>query len=480
MNLIQTFFNKSITNDNIDYTGGYNSTVVNWLSMAYSCLLLKQHNPNDNVVFYGNQNMVNLFADVFKLPYDEYHVVEPEEDLCEWFYCWPKILTYEAQQEAFIHIDSDIFMWESLQHEIKSAPLVAQHLEHDSTFYLNVYNQMQKDNICFPDFMKDCYCDGVINSYNAGLLGGHDLSFFKQYLWEIRRFINSNKLKISSSDRRFLYNVVFEQWLFFGLANKYDKPVVTFYKNPIYNFNMEDAAVTSQISTLKKLRYLHVMEYKRNIRCNRFITYKMRSEFPSVYEHILSVCKNKGIASSFYTDFSNDINANLSRLGFNDNLKAGTNSSNVECVEWKNFEAENFEMLKKYSNNRDEYIILHDTHNKLIERIRNNGLLLKSLNFEINPLLQVSEVAVSVLRKLLNKDFDVRTERLVLRLYNPIFNKIDKYVWTKHTFNLLVSLIKKNNIYDQILSPAEESQSMAQYKDLIIQSIFDGIVLLRL
>ena len=61
MNIIQSYFNKNISISDINYTGGYLSPIVNWLSMAYSCLLLRRHNPYDRLIFYGDTDIIYLF-----------------------------------------------------------------------------------------------------------------------------------------------------------------------------------------------------------------------------------------------------------------------------------------------------------------------------------------------------------------------------------------------------------------------------------
>lgn len=52
MNIIQSFFNKRITPQNLNYRGGYLSSFVFWLSIAYSCLLLKRNNPTLRLLFW--------------------------------------------------------------------------------------------------------------------------------------------------------------------------------------------------------------------------------------------------------------------------------------------------------------------------------------------------------------------------------------------------------------------------------------------
>ena len=74
MNIIQSFFNKRITPQNLNYRGGYLSSFVFWLSIAYSCLLLKRNNPTLRLLFYGNETIVHILKDLFKLPYDKYYI----------------------------------------------------------------------------------------------------------------------------------------------------------------------------------------------------------------------------------------------------------------------------------------------------------------------------------------------------------------------------------------------------------------------
>lgn len=226
MKLLQSYFNNNITETDIDYSGGYLSSIVNWLSMAYSCLLLKRNNPDKQLIFYGNETIVRLFEKLFRLPYDEYRVVKCTGEYANWFYCWPKIVTYQDQNEPFIHIDTDVFMWEPIPQRLLIAPLVAQHRERDSNFYMEVYKQIGIDCIQLPRYLEECNDGKYINSYNAGLLGGNDIDFFKSYLNEIVKFLDVNKKRLLQSDRKFLYNVVFEQWLFYGLTKKKNKEVV--------------------------------------------------------------------------------------------------------------------------------------------------------------------------------------------------------------------------------------------------------------
>ncbi|MCF0254727.1 MAG: hypothetical protein HUK10_00355 [Bacteroides heparinolyticus] len=479
MNLIQSYFNKNITTDNINYAGGYLSPVINWLSMAYSCLLLKKYNPKDRLIFYGNTNMVHLFENLFGLPYDEYKIVECKGEYSEWFYCWPKIMTYKAQTDPFIHIDNDIFMWDYLPQELKDASLVAQHLEKDSKFYMEVYNQISKDQIKIPDYIKTCYDGKFINSYNAGLLGGNDLSFFCKYLSEIQTFIDNNISQIASSDRKFLYNVVFEQWLFFGMTKYHDKTVTTFYNRPITDFDMKEAHVPFQILSLGELRYLHVMEYKDNIRCNRFIAYKMQSDFPKEYERILSVCQKLGVKSSFNSFYSDSIEQDIEVFSRSKKLKELFNLPDERLFEIKQFEANTKKLLVKYNRQREMYLSHQKEHNYLIDCFRRKDDRFNGVKLILSPCLNILKVTPSLVNLLL---YDKRkyssSDIVVLQIYNPTFNKIDEFIWSKQKFQLLESIIRQGDM-ERLLVENSSDCNANQISVFLKQCLFDGIITFR-
>lgn len=475
MNIIQSYFNKNVSTENIDYAGGYLSSVINWLSMAYSCLLLKRNNPKDRLIFYGNQDMVHLFENVFCLPYDEYHIIECKGEYSDWFYCWPKILTYERQIDPFIHVDNDVFMWKSIPNQLREAPLVAQHQERDSKFYIDVYSQLLKDKVLIPDYLKSCYDGKYISSYNAGLLGGNDISFLRKYLSEIRIFIDSNKHRIAASDRKFLYNVVFEQWIFFGLTKQQDKIVRTFYKDPITDFDMVNANVPFQILSLGPLEYLHVMEHKDNIRCNRFIAYKMQSDFPNEYERILSKCRGMGIRNSIFTSYSGSQDHDCNLFPRINKLKEIADVTEHEIYELQCFEEDSLRNRERCFAKREIFMHYQKVHNEIIDSIRDNGISNLNCELILNPLLETIEAKESLVRSLLyNSKKAPSSNMLVLRLYNPIFNRMDEFIWSKSKFQLLTSILREYKIKD--LFNSSDSLQLKQIDDFVKQCIVDGII----
>lgn len=473
MNLIQTYYNRHITDNDIDFRGGYQSTLINWLAMAYSCLGLKRHNPDCRLIFYGNRPLVNLLENKFRLPYDEYQVIECQGEYVDWFYAWPKIWVYKEQEDPFIHIDNDIFTWEPLPSRLLQAALVAQHQEKDSTFYMEVYRQLQKDGVSLPPYMKPCFDGAAIHSYNAGLFGGNDVEFLKEYLHNLMQFVDSNKSKIALSDRKFLYNVVFEQWGLYGLSKKNNRRVETYYPQTINNFDMLTESVPRQVLPTSPLRYLHVMEHKDYIRCNRFITYHMAMEHPEIYERILKICHDNGIQGTRINDAtSNDI-----ALSFrSDRLREQHGLSDKELSELVKFEQENKELLSQYQRTRDFHISTQKEHLAKLDRLRNNDIRLSEESLKYSDSLHVTYPSSALIQLLLHgTNMTDLSDKVILRKYNAIYNRIDEFIWSRKKYQLLKSLIADANT-SKILFLSHHNYKTEQISMFLRQCLFDGII----
>lgn len=476
MNLIQSYFNNNITKADINYSGGYLSAEINWLSMAYSCLLLKRNNPDKRLIFYGNETIVHLFKDLFKLPYDEYRIIECTGEYAKWFYCWPKIVTYQEQNTPFIHIDTDVFMWKPMPHRLLQAPLVAQHLERDSNFYMDVYRQIGIDRVQLPGYLEACNDGKYINSYNAGLLGGNDITFFKRYLKEILDFVNSNRNCFLQSDRRFLYNVVFEQWLFYGLTKEENKVVDTFYKDAITDFDMEKAKVSQQILSLEELEYLHVMEYKDNIRCNRFIAYKMQSEFPDEYDRILAVCKEYGVKSSIYSSYAYGSSLENDVFVRSKKLRETCKLSDKALEEIIKFESITENLLLQFQCCRKEGIEKQKAHHELLEQIRICPKSISLKRMGISPELKIVDANSKLVELLLYKvNRELPKDAVILLVYNATFNRVDEFIWTRQRLELLFSLMRMGDV-SKFLTERSDDTKINELATFVKQCLFDGII----
>lgn len=477
MNLIQSFFNKQIAEDNLKYKGGYLSPFIFWLSIAYSCLLLKRNNPSLRLSFYGNESIVHILKDLFKLPYDNYYVCEYNSEYDEWFYCWPKILTYQRQNEPFLHIDCDIFMWTPIPETLLNAPLVAQHKERDSHFYREVFNEIKKDKILLPQYMQHCIGDKYIYSFNAGIIGGNDLGFLHRYINNITTFVSENKEQFSTAHRKFLYNVVLEQWLYYGMTTFENREVFTYYKSIITDFDMQDEKIPKQVFSGIPLKYMHVMEYKDNIRCNRFIVYKMLNEFPKEYMQILKACTEAGIACPMLGNslMSHEHKKSL-RL---EKLERMTSLSNTDLEKLRKYETLKENYKNSFYPKRELLIKMQQYQIKMVKLLQNS--LIHNCNvfkIELSHALKIIECNEVLFDLLVFKSKCHKpAEACILWVYNPILDRVDEFVWSYKKVQLLKELLKEKNINLLLFQAYGKTLNVdSDLNSFIRQCVFDGII----
>src|SRR5690606_6540607 len=92
------------------------------------CLQLKKY--YDEVELYTDDYGKKLLIDKLKLPYNRVVLALNDLDSYDTF-LWTigKIYTYMLQQDPFIHVDSDIFIWGRFRNDLETAPLIAQDME---------------------------------------------------------------------------------------------------------------------------------------------------------------------------------------------------------------------------------------------------------------------------------------------------------------------------------------------------------------
>lgn len=251
-----------------------------------SALLLERHYPG-NTVFITDRFGKELFVNKLNLNFGEV-IVELDElnDLNDTFWAMGKIYAYARMRESFIHFDQDFFLPHPLEAHLVEAPLVA---------YTSEFSSVKQENIYIPNlasFLRTfralgprvrSFCETSPKvAYNAGVLGGHNISVFKE-LWDLcLEVVKDNFDTINKSDCHY-YNVIVEQFLFTCLAREK---------------NIDVACVEREEHVMKIAKYtnmkffplapsVHVIaEGKRSLVSCVYIEEILRMEFPEHYNHI--------------------------------------------------------------------------------------------------------------------------------------------------------------------------------------------------
>lgn len=232
MKIIQSFWTKPIacqktTCPENRYAGGWLSKKYNFMSWAFSCLQLLEF--YDEVELVTDALGKELLVDKIGLPYTR--TVQALDHLAHYdphLWALGKIHAYHLQDQPFLHVDGDVYIWGEFPPAFEDASLIVQNLENNFPFYRLMLNDIAEHFAYIPALLPK-YSAGnqPVNAYNAGIMGGNAVPFFKNYTREALKFVDCN---IDSLDRISLgqFNAVFEQHLLYCLAREWDIPVRCF------------------------------------------------------------------------------------------------------------------------------------------------------------------------------------------------------------------------------------------------------------
>ena len=289
--IIQTLYLPDSSGDAMNENLGFLSPEFNWMGWALSCLQLKQYYPN--VQLYTNGRGYDVLINRLKLPYNDSMIVLNDLEFPPQLWAYPKLYVYSLQTGPFIHVDGDAFFWEPLGNELFNKPLIAQNMEVNEQYYRAVIQQMSGCDLLLPETLSAYIKSGMpLAAYNAGIIGGRDVDFFRAYTAEAFNFLQTNweKLKQVSQPQ---FNMVFEQVLFFCMARQRQQEVSCYIKQPLLDMTYPGFASFADVPYHTK--YIHLMgSFKTNVECCYMLAKRLRQNYPEYYNRIIEECKKAG------------------------------------------------------------------------------------------------------------------------------------------------------------------------------------------
>ena len=277
MKIIQSFWTGNSTDIKSNY--GWFSYKYNWLSWILSShQLVKFHKE---VELYTDRFGYEILITKLQLPYTRVHVVL--DDLNHYpsdLWGVSKIKVYQMQTEPFLHVDGDVFVWESLDVKFRCAALLTQNLEITGDNYTKMWNEISPELLYMPDEMERYHKRSDNFGCNMGVTGGNDIDFFKEYAAISIDFLDKNK-KAWPKINCLNFNLFFEQVLFYQFAQNRDVKI-DFLFDEVYNDGYYSGFAEFQDVPDKK--YLHLLgAYKKNPAiCKAMEVYVMKN-YPECY-----------------------------------------------------------------------------------------------------------------------------------------------------------------------------------------------------
>lgn len=287
MNYIQTLY-ISPSQDPFKDSFGWISPIYHLLSWGLSAMSLKD--SLGSLCLYTNKKGKDILVDMLKLPYDKVYLSFedwelPHKDL----WALSKIYTYSIQDEPFIHIDGDIYMFKKFDDSFNSAQLVAQNKEQFTDYYYSVMRPINRKFTYMPECVKTDFAhQEQLRAVNAGILGGNNIGFFKAYTNEAVKYVKANlpSLKYLDANR---FNVFFEQHLFYKMADAC-KIEIKYLLNQEYHDNAYLGLDKFHEIPSKKSWYFHLLgNYKKDIFTCQQMAKTLLALYPQTYYRIIDI-----------------------------------------------------------------------------------------------------------------------------------------------------------------------------------------------
>ncbi len=259
------------------------------MSWALSCLTFKK--------VYGAIELVTdkkgkaILIDALQLPYTEVKVVLDQlNHYPKKLWAIGKLYTYSIQNDPFIHVDGDVYIWERFDAHLEKAQLVGQHVDGEEGHYDFALGHLKNNGIGIPgEITADLSLQGRIRATNAGIIGGRNTAFFKEYADRAFSFIDSNRSKITPSLVGSSYALIYEQLLFSVMARAKGIEVAHYIDEGTPQLQQ----LTDFMRKYGTRKYVHLFgsAKTRFDRC-RELELQLRTEYPEYYENVIRFINN--------------------------------------------------------------------------------------------------------------------------------------------------------------------------------------------
>jgi len=302
MRFLQTFWtgpNSVLKDDALNMRAGWLSPEYHWISWALSCLQAKSIFGEISLV--TDKKGKEILIDQLRLPYstvsmdlenrlDDYHPL---------LFALAKIFTYSIQTGPFLHLDSDVYFWRKPSANLLNSALIAQNIDKNLPFYYQTLNDInQHFNYIPAGFLRENYETKDLYASNAGIIGGNNPEFFEEYRRQAFEFIDKNKNDLGKFNAGRL-NFIFEQYLFYLLADKHNIPVA-YLKDPVEDPIFKDYI---KFDDFPDVQMIHpVGGFKQFPHVCDHLAKKLREDYPEYYYRVIELVRgvNDKMRSAVY------------------------------------------------------------------------------------------------------------------------------------------------------------------------------------
>ncbi|MCB0352637.1 MAG: hypothetical protein KDD64_03905 [Bdellovibrionales bacterium] len=221
MRFIHSFWFKPIIENPEKSWAGFSKPEYFWYCWALSLLTVRRHYQSAEL--YTDSHGMR-FIQKLRLPYDNIHVVfDSLEDLRPEFWAYPKLLVFSLQQQPFLHLDTDVFLWKPLPDRLFQCEVFGQNFELQPAqhqFYRSLLEELRKHMVYLPaSYFEEEPGEREFAAINCGIVGGRAVELFQSYSKECMEIFlrpenqeGWDKIFRESNIPSGLFNAAIEQW----------------------------------------------------------------------------------------------------------------------------------------------------------------------------------------------------------------------------------------------------------------------------
>ena len=187
-----------------------------------------------------------------------------------------------------------MFAWKKFPEKVLSSELIGQNYESNYRCNIEYFNKIKYLLDYIPtEILQETRDTEDIIQVNAGILGGNNISFFKDYVNTAFEMVEKNSTLFNKyPNNKGAFNMVYEQFLFYCMAKaRKSKITVLLEENMINHSGLADF---EQIPANKY--YAHTLgTYKKFFYIGRYIAERLFLEYPEYYNRIVLLYKKNYI-----------------------------------------------------------------------------------------------------------------------------------------------------------------------------------------
>ncbi len=274
--------------------GAWLSERHHWLSWILSVETARRHYPRLSLV--TDDAGAKILVDGLGLKFDSVSMeLNGMEHHDPRWWALGKLYAYRAQQEPFVHVDADVYLWKQLPESLMASPVFAQSPEpiENFSYYPDKFKRLARSGAWIPDELAWSMDTGQPKiAVCCGILGGSDMDLIHHYASNAIRLVeeppNTGLWLVEEPD-----NMLVEQY-FLAICVEYRRRDILSSVNPphiAYLFDHEYEPFDPIAA--RRVGYTHLISRaKQNLYLLDLLERRVRNDFPSLYQRCGHYCSN--------------------------------------------------------------------------------------------------------------------------------------------------------------------------------------------